>query len=106
LISFNTILASAFVCRRNQAVTRAALLGICAEGRIAGGPPVSLGGNLLSIYETTDAVGTCEGLADDSDELKSFAEVAISTGLKHGAFFKPLPDWLQPLRRWIEETNR
>jgi len=37
---------------------------------------------------------------------KSFKEVAISTGRKHGAFFQPLPEWVQPLKAWIAETNR
>ena len=35
----------------------------------------------------------------------SFKEIAISTGKKHGAFFQPLPEWIAPLRAWIEETN-
>ena len=29
-----------------------------------------------------------------------------STGKKHGAFFQPLPEWVRPLRAWIEKTNR
>jgi hypothetical protein len=67
---------------------------------------LALGGNLLSIYEISDAAGTCKGLAEDSDDLRSFEEIAVSTGLKHGAFFKPLPVWVDPLRRWIAQTNR
>ena len=45
-----------------------------------------LGGNLLSIYETSDELGPCQKLAARS-HLKSFKEVAISTGKKHGALF-------------------
>jgi hypothetical protein len=83
-----------------------ALMAVCVDGGIKGGPPVSLGGHFLSIYETTDVVGTCETLAAESDKIVSFEEVAISTGRKHGAFFKPLPDWVDPLRHWIGQTNR
>jgi pimeloyl-ACP methyl ester carboxylesterase len=68
-------------------------------------PPIVLGGHLLSIYETTDVVGSCATLAARS-HLASFEEVAITTGKKHGAFFQPLPEWLRPLRAWIDKTNR
>jgi hypothetical protein len=51
-------------------------------------------------------VGTCESLANGSPKLTLFREVAISTGRSHGAFFKPLPEWVQPLKEWISETNR
>jgi hypothetical protein len=64
-----------------------------------------LGGNLLSIYETSDELGSCGKLAARS-HLKSFKEVSITTGKQHGAFFQPLPQWLQPLKAWIATTNR
>jgi hypothetical protein len=82
-----------------------ALMAICEEGDFAREPPLILGGNLLSIYETSDDVGSCTKLASRS-HLASFEEIAISTGRSHGAFFQPLPAWLQPLRAWIEKTNR
>jgi pimeloyl-ACP methyl ester carboxylesterase len=91
--------------RHETAGINTALMAICSEGTISGGPRLSLGGRLLSIYETTDAVGTCESLANGSPNLASFREIAISTGLSHGAFFRPLPEWVQPLRQWIAETN-
>jgi hypothetical protein len=82
-----------------------ALMGSCIKGDIAdNGVPLVLGGNLLNIYETTDTVLSCEVLAKRSN-LRSFKEVAISTGKKHGAFFNPRPEWLQPLKAWIKETN-
>jgi hypothetical protein len=85
-----------------------ALLAICQNGdfdRDPPGPHLILGGNLLSIYETSDQLGSCKKLAARS-RLTSFKEVAISTGKGHGAFFQPLKDWLQPLKAWIAETNR
>lgn len=83
-----------------------ALMAVCSDGGIAGGPVISLAGRFLSLYETSDVVGSCESLAKNSPGLSSFDEVAISTGLKHGAFYRPLPEWVEPLRRWIAETNR
>jgi hypothetical protein len=82
-----------------------ALLAICEDGDVSQAPGLILGGNLLSIYETSDELGRCGKLAARS-QLKSFKEVAISTGKKHGAFFQPLPQWIRPLKAWIARTNR
>jgi hypothetical protein len=82
-----------------------ALLAICEDGDVSHAPGLILGGNLLSIYETSDELGSCGKLAARS-HLKSFNEVAISTGKKHGAFFQPLPEWIGPLKAWIAKTNR
>jgi hypothetical protein len=83
-----------------------ALLASCSDGDIAGkDTPLVLSGNLLNIYETTDVMGSCTKLAAHGDSL-SFKEIAITTGKKHGAFFQPLPEWVKPLRAWIDATNR
>ncbi len=84
-----------------------ALLAICADSDFVddANKPVSLGGNFLSIYETSDQYGSCAKVAKRS-HLTSFKEVAISTGKSHGAFFEPRPDWIKPLKEWIAETNR
>jgi len=80
------------------------ILAICDKGDFVSDPPWVLGGNFLSIYETSDVVGSCAGLAKRS-RLKSFKEIAISTGRKHGAFFQPLPEWVSPLETWIANLN-
>jgi hypothetical protein len=82
-----------------------ALLAICTDGEVQRDPPLVLGGNLLSIYETSDQLGSCAKLAAHS-HLVSFQEVDISTGKGHGAFFQPLPQWILPLKSWIAKTNR
>jgi hypothetical protein len=82
-----------------------AILAICQNGDFDITPPVTLGGNFLSIYETSDMLGSCAKLAARG-RLVSFKEVAISTGKGHGAFFQPRPEWLELLRAWIEATNR
>jgi hypothetical protein len=81
-----------------------ALLAICTDGDFDRDPPLILGGNLMSIYETSDEMGSCAKLAARS-HLTSFKEVAISTGKIHGAFFQPLPEWIRPLKLWIAKTN-
>lgn len=97
-----TALASS---RLASAGINTAILAACSKGDLVQVPPIVLGGHLLSIYETTDVVGSCATLAARS-HLASFEEVAITTGKKHGAFFQPLPEWLRPLRAWIDKTNR
>ena len=84
-----------------------AILAICTDGDFAvdSGPAIILGGNFLSIYETSDELGSCSKLAGRS-HLRSFKEVAISTGKAHGAFFEPRPEWIGPLKAWIAKTNR
>ena len=82
-----------------------ALMAICADGDVDHQPPLILGGNFLSIYETSDQLGSCSKLAARS-HLTSFKEVTLSTGKAHGAFFQPLQDWLLPLKAWIDKTNR
>lgn len=83
-----------------------AILAICSDSDFVDDPmtPIVLGGNFLSMYETSDELGSCAKLAQRS-HLISFKEVAISTGHAHGAFFEPRPDWVTPLKAWIAETN-
>jgi hypothetical protein len=82
-----------------------AILAMCLDGDIKADPPLVLGGHFLSVYETTDEVGSCAKLGQRG-KLSSFEEVAITTGLRHGAFFKPMPQWVTPLKDWIARTNR
>jgi hypothetical protein len=82
-----------------------ALLAICEDGDVSQVPGLIFGGHFLSIYETSDDLKSCGKLAARS-HLKSFREVSISTGKKHGAFFQPLPEWTGPLKDWIAKTNQ
>lgn len=82
-----------------------AIMGACSNGDIVRDPPLALAGNFLSIYETTDSVLSCEKIAQRS-KLASFEEIAISTGKEHAAFFTPVPEWVDPLKQWIQKTNR
>lgn len=90
--------------RLRQLGINTALMGVCLQGDFTQTPAVELGGRVLSIYETTDVVGSCAQVAKRS-KLVSFEEVAITTGKKHGAFFQPRPEWMTPLKAWIARTN-
>ena len=94
-----------WVNRLVEGGVKPSLLAICEKGDVSGAPGLSLGGNFLSIYEKSDSMGKCNKLAARG-HLTSFKETAISTGKKHGAFFQPLPQWIEPLKAWIATTNR
>lgn len=76
------------------------LLASCG-GWVKARPDVTLAGNVLSIYETSDVFGSCQSLIDRSDKVTSFKEIAISTGKQHGAFFTPRKEWVGPVLDWI-----
>jgi len=66
---------------------------------------IKMNGAFLSVYETTDGAGTCKKLQDRSVNLKSFDEISISTGKEHGAFYRPIPEWVIPVKRWIKNKS-
>ncbi len=77
------------------------ILAACTSG-LANREEIQLHGHILSIYETSDSVGSCKGIVGRNPEtVASFQEIAISTGKEHGAFYQPLTDWVEPLTSWI-----
>ncbi|MDO6653937.1 hypothetical protein Q4530_15635 [Colwellia sp. 1_MG-2023] len=61
-------------------------------------------GNIYSIYETSDMVGSCQFLINQSPGVNSFREISISTGKEHGAFFTPIIEWVKPVKNWLGRT--
>ncbi|WP_306252881.1 hypothetical protein [Parvularcula sp. IMCC14364] len=76
------------------------ILAGCA-GWVQERPDIRLHGRVLSIYEVTDFVGSCEELATRSAGLSEYREIAVTTGRSHGAFYTPDPVWVEPLLAWI-----
>ena len=62
-------------------------------------------GHVLSVYEQTDKANTCKKLKDKSSHIASFKEIEINTGLSHGAFYRPISDWVTPVKQWIKSTK-
>jgi hypothetical protein len=58
-------------------------------------------GKVFSIYETSDMVGSCQFLNNQSTNVSSFKEISISTGKEHGAFYKPISEWIKPVKMWL-----
>ncbi|WDE08201.1 alpha/beta hydrolase [Thalassomonas viridans] len=64
-------------------------------------PQYRMYGKVYSIYETSDGVGSCDFVIERSPQVLGFEEIAISTGKEHGAFYRPIPQWLVPVKRWL-----
>lgn len=101
--AFITSLASHYLEKTPVNTVLLAGCGRIVSKKYAG---IKINGNFLSVYETSDRAGTCQKLQDRSVKLKSFDEIAISTGKKHGAFYTPDPVWAVPVKQWIKEQSR
>lgn len=72
------------------------------SGFIKNNTEIEVIGNVFSIFETSDQVGSCQFLIDRSKRVNSFEELSISTGKEHGAFYTPLPEWVIPVKEWLK----
>lgn len=78
------------------------LLATCWPRFVQSDSTVTFAGHFLSVYETTDRALSCKQISLRSTELDSFKEIAITTGKEHGAFFRPMGEWITPVREWIK----
>jgi hypothetical protein len=65
-------------------------------------PEINFCGNILNIYEKTDAFGVSAIIRKESTtcEIKFFKEIELNTGIGHGFFFKPQKEWIEPSKKW------
>ena len=83
-----------------------AILAACTSG-LGNNPDIMLHGHILSIYETTDSVGSCdEATSRNPETIASYKEISISTGKEHGAFYQPIAQWVLPVKRWLLKEKR
>ena len=69
------------------------------------GQGVSLSGNVLAIYDSSDAyAGSCAELFSVSEGkgLASHSEIVVHVGSGHGLLYGPLPDWIIPTVNWAQ----
>jgi hypothetical protein len=75
-------------------------LGTCVQW-IRNWPELDLRGRVLSIYEASDPIaGSCGGVLSASVIEPEFKELRLEVGGGHGAFYRPLSEWRDPVVAW------
>jgi hypothetical protein len=46
---------------------------------------------------------SCQPLFDRSSTGSTFEEIRLDTGLGHGEFYTPRPEWTEPIVEWAME---
>jgi len=78
-------------------------LACCGDWMIAN-PRVDLRGRILSIYDTGDEFAfPCQRAFQHTDHPLDAREIEIDTGWGHGAFYRPMAEWLEPMMTWVKE---
>ncbi len=72
------------------------------DGDIENIPEINYCGNILTIYEKSDAYGVSAISRKETStcEIKHFKEIELNTGMGHGFLFKPLNEWIEPTLKW------
>jgi hypothetical protein len=104
-----TLLASARL--RNPEV-RFCVLGDCLSRSVSGlvadegkGPS----GQVLAFREASDDLTDgCPAWKDDDKGGSPLLarEIVLHTGLKHGFLYQPLPEWVNPVAKWADDTSQ
>ena len=65
-------------------------------------PDINFCGNILTIYEKSDAFGVSAKarIENSTCKIKHFKEIELNTRLNHGFLFKPLSEWMKPTMQW------
>ena len=65
-------------------------------------PGPNLSGRVLSIYDASDELaGSCQRAFDMSTQPLTYHEIELQTGQGHGAFYRPIPEWIDPVVKWV-----
>ena len=78
------------------------VMGLCSEYFLGHFSKyrTELCGNFLSIYERSDAKGSCDELLMDRFCKSGYKEVALSMGNSHGFLYRPYSEWINTIVQW------
>jgi len=66
-------------------------------------PEIVARGRLLSLREASDEFfGSCESLFERSPSRHDHLEIVLELGGGHGAFYRPHPEWVDPVIIWAQ----
>ena len=78
---------------------------VVMAGCFHGGSPIRdlrLSGHILSIYDEADRLaGSCDTIFANAPGAEETNEIILHTGQGHGAFYRPMDEWLDPLTDWL-----
>jgi hypothetical protein len=75
----------------------------CCGQQLLQNPEVDLHGRILSIYEASDEwFGSCQKAFDQASHPLVTHEIEIYTGDGHGAFYRPISGWVEPVVEWVK----
>jgi hypothetical protein len=78
-------------------------IGCCQKEDVTEMPEIKYTGNILSIYERTDVLGTsCKFMQSQAGTKGRFKEIELNTAMKHGFLYKALPVWMEPAVKWAK----
>jgi dienelactone hydrolase len=70
-------------------------------------PELDLRGRVLSIYEVSDPIaGSCKEAFSRSVVRPEFKELRLEVGGGHGAFYRSMPEWLDPVVQWVTGSGK
>ncbi len=76
----------------------------CCGDWMSTNPHIDLHGRILSIYDVGDDIaGPCRPAFKQAGRSLDAREIEIDTGWGHGAFYRPMAVWLEPMVAWLEE---
>lgn len=75
----------------------------CCFDRIFTPPGPNLCGRILSIYEASDEwAGSCRRAFEMATQPLIHHEIELQTGKGHGAFYRPISEWIDPVVDWVK----
>ncbi|HEX8680186.1 MAG TPA: alpha/beta hydrolase [Chthoniobacterales bacterium] len=67
---------------------------------------IDLHGNVLSIYDVNDEFGrTCQPFFEKATGLGRRKEVELKIGTGHAILYQPLPEWIDLVEQWANQTD-
>lgn len=80
-------------------------LAACGDGNFSGSK-LDVRGRILSVYEASDEAGrSCTQLFARLKGAGERKEIEIAIGGGHGAFYRPRPEWVDPVIAWVRRQR-
>ena len=90
-----------------EKVSYAILAGCGSDSRWVSRLGPRIRGRFLSVLDRSDRLSpSCEPLFTAAEQVDEKEELVLETGLDHGLFYEPRPEWVDPVVDWSRSTAR